>query len=78
MTTINQLPLLTTLASGDQLVLWASNTGDSRRIGAGAVKADFLASPALTGTVTLNGDVVSLGANDSGGTGFRALRVPNA
>jgi hypothetical protein len=31
MTTINQLPLLTTLTGGDQIVLWSTNNGDSRR-----------------------------------------------
>jgi hypothetical protein len=77
MTTINQLPLLTTLAGGDQFVLWATNDGDSRRISASAVKANFLTSPAITGTVTLDGLTVSIGAADSGGTGFRLLRVPN-
>jgi len=77
MTTINQLPLLTTLSSGDQFVVWAPNDGDSRRTSASAVKAYVLASPAITGTATLNGVVVSLGAADSGGAGFRVLRVPN-
>ena len=77
MTTINQLPLLTTLSSGDQLVVWATGQGDSRRVPVSTFVASTLASPALTGTVTLNGAVVSLGAADSGGTGFRVLRVPN-
>jgi hypothetical protein len=77
MTTINQLPLLTTLTSGDQLVVWATGQGDSRRVPVATFTASVLASPALTGTVTLDGDTVSLGAADSGGTGFRLLRVPN-
>jgi hypothetical protein len=78
MTTINQLPLITSLAAGDQLVLWATNNGDSRRSSLGAVAAYTLANPAITGTATLNGQTVTLGDNDSGGTGFRVLRVPNA
>jgi len=77
MTTINQLPLLTTLSGGDQFVVWAPNDGDSRRTPASAVKANFLTSPAITGTMTLNGVAVTLGAADSGGAGFRVLRVPN-
>ncbi len=78
MTTINQLPLITQLATGDQLLFWATNNGDSRRAPLGTVAAFILANPALTGTPTLNGIPVTLGANDSGGTGFRVLRVPNA
>jgi hypothetical protein len=77
MTTINQLPLLTSVSGGDQLVLWSPNNGDSRRLPFSALQETLLASPALTGTVTLDGLTVSIGAADSGGTGFRLLRVPN-
>ena len=77
MTTINQLPLLTSLSGGDQLVLWTPNNGDSRRLPFSALETTLLADPALTGTVTLNGLVVSIGVADSGGVGFRLLRVPN-
>jgi hypothetical protein len=77
MTTINQLPLLSTLASGDQLVVWATGQGDSRRAPVATFAEYVLASPAITGTATLNGVAVTLGAVDSGGTGFRVLRVPN-
>lgn len=78
MTTINQLPLVTALASGDQLILWATNNGDSRRVPFGTVKANVLASPAITGQATLGGQPITVGANDSAGSGFRVLRVPNA
>ena len=37
MTTINQLPLLSSISGGDQLVVWAPNSGDSRRISASAL-----------------------------------------
>ncbi len=77
MTTINQLPLLTSLSGGDQLVVWSPNNGDSRRLPFSTLQETLLADPALTGTVTLGGLVVSIGAADSGGTGFRLLRVPN-
>lgn len=40
MTTINQLPLLTTLAGGDNLVVWSPNNGDSRRVPYSVIKAD--------------------------------------
>lgn len=78
MTKINQLPLLTPLASGDQFVLWSTDNGDSRRSPLGAVVSFTLANPAITGTATLNGLSVTIGANNSGGAGFRALIVPNA
>lgn len=78
MATINQLPLLTTLEGGDQLVLWSMANGDTRRLPYSDFQADVLASPALTGTVTIGGLTVTIGANDSGGAGFRVLRVPNA
>lgn len=78
MTTINQLPLVTALVSGDQLILWATNNGDSRRVPFGTVKAIVLADAALTGQPTLNGEPVTVGADDSAGSGFRVLRVPNA
>jgi hypothetical protein len=78
MATINQLPLLGTLEGGDQLVLWSMANGDTRRLPYSDFKADVLASPDLTGTVTIGGLTVTIGANDSGGTGFRVLRVPNA
>jgi hypothetical protein len=77
MTTINQLPLLTSVSGGDQLVLWSPNNGDSRRLPFSALQETLLADPAITGTVTLNGLTVSIGVADSGGTGFRLLRVPN-
>lgn len=77
MTTINQLPLLTSLVGGDQFVVWSPNNGDSRRVPSSTIQATFLASPTITGTVTLDDGVVSVGAADSGGTGFRVLRVPN-
>jgi hypothetical protein len=78
MTTINNLPLLTPLSGGDQVVLWSTNNGDSRRAPLSTVVAFTLSSPAITGTATLNGLSVTIGANNSGGTGFRALVVPNA
>lgn len=78
MATINQLPLLTPLASGDQFVLWSTDNGDNRRAPLSNVVAFTLSSPAITGTATLNGLSVTIGANNSGGTGFRALVVPNA
>jgi hypothetical protein len=78
MATINQLPLLGTLEGGDQLVLWSMANGDTRRLPYSDFRADLLASPDLAGTVTLDGLTVTIGANDSGGTGFRVLRVPNA
>lgn len=78
MTTINNLPLVTPLSSGNQVVLWSTGNGDSRRAPLSAVVAFTLSNPAITGTATLNGISVTIGANNSGGTGFRALVVPNA
>jgi hypothetical protein len=78
MTTINQLPLLTPLTSGDQVVLWSPNNGDSRRSPLSAVVAFANANPAWTGTPKYNNLNVTIGANNSGGTGFRALVVPNS
>lgn len=77
MTTINQLPLLSTLTSGDQLVVWATGQGDSRRASVATFTEFVLASPHITGTLRISGHVVTQGAADSGGTGFRVLRVPN-
>jgi hypothetical protein len=77
MTTINQLPLLPTLASGDQLVVWATGQGDSRRVSVATFTEHVLASPSITGTMRISGHVVTQGAADSGGAGFRVLRVPN-
>ena len=48
MTTINQLPLLTTLSGGDNLVVWSPNNGDSRRVPYSFVKADIRAGLTLT------------------------------
>lgn len=78
MTKINQLPLLTNLEGGDQLVLWSTANGDTRRLPYSDFQTDVLTSPAITGTATLNGLSVTIGANNSGGAGFRALIVPNA
>lgn len=77
MTTINQLPLLTTLTGGDQFVVWATGEGDSRRVSVTTVKASVLSSPTVTGAMNYLGHPVTQGAADSGGTGFRVLRVPN-
>jgi hypothetical protein len=44
MTTINNLPLLPTLRTSDQFVVWAPNQGDSRRVPYNAIKADILDS----------------------------------
>ena len=77
MTKINQLPLLAELVSGDQCVVWSYENGDTRRVPFSEFKAAVLASPAITGTATLNGLTVTIGANNSGGAGLRALCVPN-
>jgi len=77
MTTINQLPLLSTLTGGDQFVVWATGEGDSRRVSVTAVKAFVLSAPTITGTMNYLGHPVTQGAVDSGGAGFRVLRVPN-
>jgi ribosomal protein S11 len=44
MTTINNLPLLPTLRTSDQFVVWAPNQGDSRRVPYNAIKMDILDS----------------------------------
>lgn len=44
MTTINNLPLLPTLRTSDQFVVWAPNQGDSRRLPYSAIKTDILDS----------------------------------
>jgi hypothetical protein len=44
MTTINNLPLLPTLRTSDQFVVWAPNQGDSRRVPYNAIKTDILDS----------------------------------
>jgi hypothetical protein len=48
MTTINQLPLLTTLSGGDNLVVWSPSNGDSRRVPYSFIKADIRAGLTLT------------------------------
>jgi hypothetical protein len=35
--TINQLPLITTITAGDQIILWSTNNGDSRRASVSAL-----------------------------------------
>jgi hypothetical protein len=44
MTTINNLPLLPTLRTSDQFVVWAPNQGDSRRVPYNTIKTDILDS----------------------------------
>lgn len=49
MTTINQLPLQSTVSSGDQIALWTPNNGDTRRCSIGALLAFFQATFASPG-----------------------------
>ena len=54
MTTINQLPLLTTLSGGDNLVVWSPNNGDSRRVPYSFIKADIRAGLISTEAGVIN------------------------
>ena len=56
-------------SAGDQLDLVSGGTCAVRCIGANTT---------LYGTLTVPDGLISVGANDSGGTGYRLLRVPNA
>lgn len=55
----------------------AAAVGGECRITLDVVKSYVLTSPAID-SLTLGGLAVTLGAADSAGTGYRALRVPNA
>lgn len=48
MTTINRLPLLSTLVGGDLFVVWSTENGDSRRVSYSAIKADMRAGLVTT------------------------------
>jgi chromosome partitioning protein len=54
MTTINQLPLLTTLSGGDNLVVWSPSNGDSRRVPYSFIKADIQAGLISTEAGVIN------------------------
>lgn len=58
MATINQLPLLTTLEGGDQLVLWSTANGDTRRMPYSAFKSAILSDTAI-GYMTMIGNAVA-------------------
>ena len=48
MTTINQLPALSSIGAGDQFAMWASNAGDTRRAPFSVVRAAILTDTAVT------------------------------
>lgn len=79
MTTINQLPLLASLSSGDQFVLWSTSNGDSRRAPVSTLMTYINSNAAipLTSGVTgilpvLNGGT---GVTTATGTGSVVLSV---
>jgi hypothetical protein len=59
MTTINQLPLVGTVNDADQLVTWATNQGDSRRLPVGTFKSALNSASA-----TLTNKTIRLGDNE--------------
>lgn len=76
MPTINQLPLITQLSGGDNLVVWAPNQGDSRRASittfTGFIEENFDGVVANTVQTTAT-TYAQLPAASSAGAGTRAF-----
>lgn len=71
MTTINQLPLQTGLAPGDQFAVWTPNNGDTRRVPFSALQAAIFGNIPQTGDSlpgTLLNKLFNLGDNTLRGT----------
>ena len=72
------LPRFALCADGKMYWSKGSDTYDLNlyRSAAGVLKTDYALQ--VVGALTTNGGLQTFGANDSGGTGYRMVRVPNA